>query len=164
MCLYVLRSVLWCPLRFPHKNDVQFIFTSSCLLEDSCCIYLQLFVGGLMLYLPPVVCWRAHVVFSSSCLLEGSCCIYLHLFVGGLMLYCVVCVCLPIVMSAILSYLMLSVLWCPLRFTHRNDLRGSSLPPVVCRRVDVLFMLFVFVAYSGVQHVWLYMSNRVGVL
>jgi hypothetical protein len=155
LMLYLPPVVCW---------SAHVVFTSSCLLEGSCCIYLHLFVGGLMLYLPPVVCWRAHVVFSSSCLLEGSCCIYLHLFVGGLMLYCVVCVCLPIVMSAILSYLMLSVLWCPLRFTHRNDLRGSSLPPVVCRRVDVLFMLFVFVAYSGVQHVWLYMSNRVGVL
>lgn len=27
MCHYVLISVLWCPLRFPHKNDVRFIFT-----------------------------------------------------------------------------------------------------------------------------------------
>jgi hypothetical protein len=31
MCLYVLSSVLWYPLRFPHKIDVQFVFTSSCL-------------------------------------------------------------------------------------------------------------------------------------
>jgi len=23
-------SVLWCPLRFPHKNDVRFVFTSCC--------------------------------------------------------------------------------------------------------------------------------------
>jgi hypothetical protein len=30
MCFYVLSSVLWCPLRFPHKNDVRFVFTSSC--------------------------------------------------------------------------------------------------------------------------------------
>ena len=30
MCLYVLSSVLWCPLRFPHKNDVRFVFISSC--------------------------------------------------------------------------------------------------------------------------------------
>jgi len=29
----------------------------------------------------------------------------------------------------------------------------SSLPPVVCRRDHVLFTLFVFVWYSGVQHV-----------
>jgi hypothetical protein len=29
MCLYVLSSVLWCLLWFPHKNDVRFIFTSS---------------------------------------------------------------------------------------------------------------------------------------
>ena len=42
--------------------------------------------------------------------------LYLQLFVGGLMSY--------------LCYLCLF---------------GSSLPPVVCRRADVLFMLFVFV-------------------
>ena len=77
---------------------VWFVFTPSCLLESSCliyviyvclvCLYLQLFVGGLMSYLPymclfgsslpPVVCRRAHVlftlyvfvwfVFTSSCL------------------------------------------------------------------------------------------------
>ena len=67
---------------------VWFVFTSSCLYEDSCFIYvicvclvrhyLQLFVGGLMFYLrylclfgsslpsslPPVVCRRAHVLFT----------------------------------------------------------------------------------------------------
>ena len=77
---------------------VWFVFTSSCLLEGSCliyvicvclvCLYLQLFVGGLMSYLrymclcglslPPVVCRRDYVlftlyvfvwfVFTSSCL------------------------------------------------------------------------------------------------
>ena len=26
MCIFVLSSVLWCPLRFPHKNDVRFFF------------------------------------------------------------------------------------------------------------------------------------------
>jgi hypothetical protein len=31
MCRYVLSSVLWCPLRIPHKNDVRFVFTYSCL-------------------------------------------------------------------------------------------------------------------------------------
>jgi hypothetical protein len=31
MRLHVLSSVLWCPLRFLHKNDVRFVFTSSCL-------------------------------------------------------------------------------------------------------------------------------------
>jgi hypothetical protein len=121
-----------------------FVFTSSCLYEGSCfiyvicvCLYLQLFVGGLMSYLrylcsslPPVVCWRADVlfvlfmfVFTSICLYEGSCLIYvicvslyLQLFVGGLMSY--------------LRYLC------------------SSLPPVVCRRADVLFVLFMFVFTS----------------
>jgi hypothetical protein len=40
MCLYVLSSALWCPLRFPHKNDDRFIFTSSC--KGSCLIYVIL--------------------------------------------------------------------------------------------------------------------------
>ena len=31
---------------------------------------------------------------------------------------------------------------------------GPSLPPVVCRRAHILFTLFVFVAYSGVQHIF----------
>ena len=31
MCLYILSSVLWCPFRFPHNNDVRFVFISSCL-------------------------------------------------------------------------------------------------------------------------------------
>ena len=135
---------------------VQFVFTSSCLQEVPCLIYvicvclvrlyLQLFVGGLISYLrylclfgsslPPVVCRRSHVlfmlfvfvwfVFTSSCLQEVSYLIYvicvclvhlyLQLFVGGLMSY--------------LCYLCLF---------------GSSLPPVVCRRSHILFMLFVFV-------------------
>ena len=124
-----------------------FVFTSSCLQEGSCliyvicvCLYLQLFVGGLVSYLrylcsslPPVVCRRARVlftlfvfVFTSSCLQEGLCLIYvicvrlyLQLFVGGLVSY--------------LRYLC------------------SSLPPVVCRRARVLFMLFVFVFTSSLQ-------------
>jgi hypothetical protein len=40
MCPYVLSSLLWCPLRFPHKNDVRFVFTFSCLLEGWCLIYV----------------------------------------------------------------------------------------------------------------------------
>ena len=36
MCLYVLSSVLWYPLRFPHKNDALSVFTSSCLIYVIC--------------------------------------------------------------------------------------------------------------------------------
>jgi hypothetical protein len=32
MCFYVLTSELWYPLRFPHKNDGQFVFTNTYLL------------------------------------------------------------------------------------------------------------------------------------
>ena len=135
---------------------VWFVFTSSCLQEGSCLIYvicvclvrlyLQLFVGGLMSYLryqclfgsslPPVVCRRAHVlftllvfvwfVFTSSCLQEGSCLIY------------VICVCLV----RLYLQLFVGVLMSYLRYLC---LFGSSLPPVVCRRAHVLFTLLVFV-------------------
>jgi hypothetical protein len=57
----------------------------SPLTNNSCLIYLQLFVGGLVSYLPTVVCGSAHVLFTSSCLWEGSCLIYLQLFVGVFM-------------------------------------------------------------------------------
>ena len=33
---YILSSVLWCPLRFSHKNDLRFVFTSGCLSYFRC--------------------------------------------------------------------------------------------------------------------------------
>jgi hypothetical protein len=74
-------SVLWRPLRFSHKNDVRFVFTSSCLLECLCLIYvicvrlyLQLFVRVLMSYLR-YLCFFAH---------SGSqhilCCVFYFVF------------------------------------------------------------------------------------
>ena len=58
------------------------------------------------------------------------------------------------------------VLCCALLYDFRIEkLFGSSLPPLVCRRAHVLFMLFVFVAYSGVQYVaTVYMSNMTDIL
>ena len=54
MCLYVQSSVLWYPLRLPHKNDAWLIFTFSCLYEDSCLITLFVFV---------FLCWcPTHIV------------------------------------------------------------------------------------------------------
>ena len=137
---------------------VRFFFTSSCLQQGSCltyviCVclgllYLQLFVVGLMFYLrylclfgsslPPVVCSRAHVLltlfvffrffFTSSCLQQGSCLTY------------VICVCLDLLylqlfVVGLMSYLLYLCLF------------GSSLPPVVCSRADVLLTLFVFVRF-----------------
>ena len=153
LCLYQSLPPVVCRRAHVLFTLLMFVlvFTSSCLQEGSCLIYvidvcfslyLQLFVGGFMSYLPylclfqslpPVVCRRAHVLFSlfmfvlvftSSCLQEGSCLIYLidvcfslyhQLFVGGLMSY--------------LPYLCLF----------------QSLPPVVCRRAHVLFTLLMFV-------------------
>ena len=137
---------------------VWFVFTSNCLREGACliyvisvclvCLYLQMFVEELMPYLrylclfgsslPPVVCRRAHVLFTlfvfvwflftSSCLQKGACLIY------------VICVCLvrlylQLFVEELMSYLCYLCLF------------GSSLPPVVCRRAHVLFTLFVFVRF-----------------
>ena len=52
MCLYVLSSVLQCLLRFPHTKNDMFVFTSSCLQDGSCLIY--------------VFCVRLHIVVSNT--------------------------------------------------------------------------------------------------
>ena len=46
----------------------------------------------------------------------------------------------------------LSSLCCPLRCPHKT-MFGSSLPPVVCRRADILFTLYAFVCLFNVQHI-----------
>jgi hypothetical protein len=43
-------------LRFPHKYDVRFVFTFSCLFEGLCLIYVILFVSGVQLKLCCVFC------------------------------------------------------------------------------------------------------------
>jgi len=57
--------------------------------------------------------------------------------------------CCPIMYPSVLS----SVLWCPLRFPHENDVR-FALPPVVCRREDVLFTLFYVCLRIVVSHTY----------
>jgi hypothetical protein len=43
---------------------------------------------------------------------------------------------------------------CDVRYDCRIQIMfRSSLPLVVCRRAHALFTLFLFVAYSGVQHI-----------
>jgi multisubunit Na+/H+ antiporter MnhE subunit len=94
--------------------------------------YLYLFGSSL----PPVVCRRADVlfmllvfvwlVFTYSCLREGACLIYV-------ISVCLVRLYLQLFVEGLMSYLCYLCLF------------GSSLPPVVCRRADVLFMLLVFV-------------------
>ena len=102
-----------------YIHYVRFVFTSSCLLEGSCLIYVMFGSS-----LPPVVCERAHVLYSLC-----SVRLYLQLFVGGLMSY------LRYVRFVFTTSCMLEgscliyVMFC------------SSLPPVVCRRAHVLFTL-----------------------
>ena len=63
--LYALSSVLWSPLRFPHRNDFRFVFTSSCSYEGSClihviCVCLRLVVSN-------AYCDVYLLCFPSSC-------------------------------------------------------------------------------------------------
>jgi hypothetical protein len=65
MCLYVLNFVLWCPLRFSHENDVRFVFTSSCLYERSCIIYV--ICVCLCIVVSSTYCVVFLLCFSQSC-------------------------------------------------------------------------------------------------
>jgi hypothetical protein len=60
-----------------YLRYILFVFTSSCLEEGSCLIYVMFSSS-----LPPVVCRRAHILFM-LCSLR----LYLQLFVGGFMSY-----------------------------------------------------------------------------
>jgi hypothetical protein len=84
--------------------------------------------------LPPVVCCRAHVVLCCLCLFTYN-----------------------DVQHVVLSYVFLFwVPCCDVRYEFRITMMfGLSLPPLVCRNAHVLFTLFVFAAYSVVQHVWI---------
>ena len=106
-----------------YLRYVLFVFTSMCLQEDACLIYVM-FCSSLL----PCVCRTAHVLFTLC-----SVRLYLHLFVGGLMSY------LRYVLFVFTSSCLqegsclIYGMFC------------SSLPPVVCRRAHVLFTLFAFV-------------------
>jgi hypothetical protein len=61
LSLHALSSVLWCPLRFPHKNYYRFFFTSSylrylCFIANSgvqhilCCVFVLFFFVVCTLY------------------------------------------------------------------------------------------------------------------
>ena len=49
---------------------------------------------------------------------------------------------------------------CDVRYDFgKKAMFGSSLPPVVCRKTHVLFTLFPFAWYSGVQHICVVFSS-----
>ena len=129
VCRSALVLFTLCSLRFylqlfvggllSYLCYVRVVFTSSCLQERSCLIYVM-FVSSL----PPVVCRRALVLFT-LCSLR----LYLQLFVGRLLSYLryvrVVFTSSCLQEGSCLIYVMF----------------GTSLSPVVCRRAHVLFTL-----------------------
>ena len=79
-----------------------------------------------------------------------------QLFVGGPMSYWVVYVCLYIAMSIKAFHVSVRSEFRVAHYDFRiTTMFSSSLLPVVCKRVHVLLILFVFVQ-SGVQHVLTY--------
>ena len=75
MCLHVLSSVLWCPLRFLHKHDDRFIFTPVVCRRAH--VFITLFVFVCVQWRPThiVVCFL--FCLSSSCVLCTQCCQFL---------------------------------------------------------------------------------------
>jgi hypothetical protein len=61
---YKIYFNMWFPLWFPHKQDVRFVFNSSCLYEGLCLIY--------------VICgWWRIVVFNTYCVVLRFVCLRL---------------------------------------------------------------------------------------
>jgi hypothetical protein len=90
-------------------------------------------------YTPWVVIWVTCLIRSRNCLPFASTWVHPRSFggvrVAHLLILCCTIMCL---------HVRCSMLWCPLRFPHKT-MFCSSLPPVVCMRVHVLFTLFVFI-------------------
>jgi len=93
VCLYIVSSMLWCPLRFPHGSDVRFVFASSCFWGLVFCLrYLYLFacsgvrhvlccVFALFFFILCTLCcpflWNIHLWLPLSGILWG---IFVRLF------------------------------------------------------------------------------------
>jgi len=76
MCLCVLGSVLCCLLRFPHKNNVQFVWIYSCLLEGAC-VYLRYSCLFAHSRVQRILCCVSALIIFVLCTL---CCQFLWIF------------------------------------------------------------------------------------
>ena len=76
--LYKFRWCI-CPLRFPKKNDVRFVLTSSCMYEGSCLIYVIYVCSHI------TVCF---LLLFSSCVLYTLCCPFRQIVICSLALRC----------------------------------------------------------------------------
>ena len=125
LCSLRLYLQLFVGRLLSYLRYVHLVFTSSCLQEGSCLIYVMFGSS-----LPPVVCKRAHVLFT---LCSGR--LYLQLFVGVLLSYLryvrVVFTSSCLQDGSCLIYVMFA----------------SSLSPVVCRRALALFTLCLLPFY-----------------
>ena len=66
LCVFAVLF-LWCPLRFPHKNHVRYVFTFGCLYKGSCLIYVV--CDCLRIAVSNTYCAAIFVCLSSSCVL-----------------------------------------------------------------------------------------------
>ena len=70
-------SVLWCPLRFPHENNVRFVFTSSCLQRGGHVLFILVMLACLWYVVPNTYSVVFLFCLSSSCVLCTQCCQFL---------------------------------------------------------------------------------------
>ena len=81
-CVFTVpRSLLWCPIRFPHENDARFVFTSSCLFAlfvvcVVCCLRCLLFA----LFVVCVVCCLRCLLFTCEGVQHILCCVFVLFF------------------------------------------------------------------------------------
>ena len=100
LSIYVLTSVLWCPLRFPHKNDVRLVFTS----------------------LPPVFCKEEscliNVICVCLCIVESNTyyVVFLIYFFSSFRFVCCCFCCCCFFVSYVASFSVFSVLYCRFGF------------------------------------------------
>ena len=125
---------MWWPLRFPNKNDIRFVFSSSCLQERACLVYVICVCLRIVVSNP--YCVVSLLWFSSFCGLSFLDCpfgilerlfsllghISLHpAFVGFVLINLLLClfVCFfPVVFSKSLFVI------CPLSFAIVSTFRG----------------------------------------
>jgi hypothetical protein len=108
--------------------------------------YLDVFF---LLSLPRLLLDLIVLIRSRNCLLFVSTRVHPRCFGGVLVAhifsFCVVLLCV-------------FTFWvpcCDVRYDFRIKIMfGSSLPAVVCRKARVLFTLFAFASYNGIQHIW----------
>ena len=149
----VLSSVLWYPLRFPHKNDVLFVLPPLFVRGNMSCLFLYLSTyGSVQHYLPMCVTWRLSDKTQEPLTLREHlgytevfwwvlCCSSFGFLCCGFSSFCVLCILLPISLDCFSSSCVLCVQCCLCLWIVRYRPVSHNMPNIVC--VSGFFCLVV---------------------